>query len=66
MRLTIPKPFGYGWCFGYVAFLDLVTLLLVLILICFNKFGNTASAEDEALGNLAQSDDVVSSDSSND
>jgi hypothetical protein len=64
--MTIPHPFGYGWCFGYVAVLDVFTLLLVLVLVCLNKFGNTAPAEDEALGNVAESDDVVTSDSSND
>jgi hypothetical protein len=66
VRQTVPNIFGYSMCFGYVVVLDVISLILVMILIWCNKFGNTAPAEDEALGNVAKSNDVVTSDSSND
>ena len=61
MRWTIPNIVGYSWCFGYVAALNILTLIVLSILISCGKFGNNAAAEDEALGKKVESDDLLSS-----
>jgi hypothetical protein len=60
VRWTIPNIVGYSWCFGYVAALNLLTLFVLFILILCGKFGNSAAAENEALGLKANSDEASS------
>merc|ERR1712160_165936 len=49
VRFTVPKPMSYGWVFGWVAVLDVVALIFLLIMIWMGKFGMSAKHEDNAL-----------------
>jgi len=61
VRWTIPNIVPYSYCFGFVAILDIFVLVVLLILIAMNKFGNTAPQEDEANGIKPESDAVSAS-----
>ena len=49
VQYTIPDYVGYAWVFGYVAIMDAVILIFLVILICLGKFGDSARHEDNAL-----------------